>query len=67
MMAAETAPERRWGTLDEAAAEQRCSKKTIRRGVASGDIYAERFGPRRILVDLNSIKGRPLSIAKAER
>ena len=61
------APARRWGTLDEAAAEATVSVKTIRRAIAAGDIYAERISARRIRVDLNSVAGRPLTIAKADR
>lgn len=58
---------RRWVTLAEAAESWRCSVKTVRRRIAAGDIYAERFGPRLVRVDLNSIQGRPLTIAKADR
>ncbi|GAA1959900.1 hypothetical protein GCM10009816_22080 [Microbacterium aquimaris] len=53
--------ERRWGTVAEAADEWQLCTKTVRRYISSGDIYAERLGPRLIRVDLNSIHGRPLS------
>ncbi len=58
---------RRWGTISDAAAEATVSAKTIRRQIAAGIIYAERISPRRIRVDLNSISGRALTIAKAQR
>ena len=58
---------RRWGTIEDAAAEATVSTKTIRREIAAGRIYAERIGARRIRVDLDSIAGRPLTVAKAAR
>lgn len=51
---------RRWGSIDQAAGESGVSGKTIRRMISRGDVYAERIGPRRIRVDLNSIQGTPL-------
>lgn len=62
-----TIQSRRWGTIAEAAAEATCSIKTIRRQIARGDIYAERITARRIRVDLDSIAGRALSVAKVDR
>ncbi|MFC4137138.1 MULTISPECIES: DNA-binding protein [unclassified Microbacterium] len=58
---------RRWGTISDAAVEATVSAKTIRRQIAAGVIYAERISPRRIRVDLDSISGRALTIAKADR
>ncbi|CDK00714.1 Gene 36 protein (modular protein) [Microbacterium sp. C448] len=58
---------RRWGTIEDAAAEATVSTKTIRREIAAGRIHAERVSARRIRVDLDSIAGRPLSVARAAR
>lgn len=60
-------PARRWGTIEDAAAEACVSTRTVRREVAAGRIYAERISPRRIRVDLDSIAGRALTIPAAER
>lgn len=60
-------PARRWGTIEDAAAEATVSARTIRREIAAGRIHAERISARRIRVDLDSIAGRPLSVAKADR
>lgn len=60
-------PARRWGTIEDAAAEATVSTRTIRREIAAGRISAERISPRRIRVDLDSIAGRPLTVAKADR
>lgn len=62
-----TSTPRRWGTIEDAAAEACVSTKTIRRQIAAGAIYAERISPRRIRVDLDSIAGRALTVAKADR
>lgn len=53
---------RHWGTVAQAAESQHVSTKTIRRWIADGIIYAERIGPRRIRVDLDSLEtaGTPL-------
>ena len=65
---ADTQPRsRRWGTISDAAAEATVSQKTIRRQISAGVIYAERISARRIRVDLDSISGRALTIAKAQR
>ncbi|WP_314855315.1 hypothetical protein [uncultured Microbacterium sp.] len=58
---------RRWGTIEDAAAEATVSARTIRREISRGAIFAERISARRIRVDLNSIAGRPLSVTKADR
>jgi len=58
---------RRWGTVEDAAAEATVSARTIRREISRGVIYAERISARRIRVDLDSIAGRPLSVAKVDR
>lgn len=58
---------RRWGTIEDAADEATVSTKTIRREIARGVIYAERVSARRIRVDLDSIAGRPLSVARGAR
>lgn len=52
-----------WGTIQQAADYKSVSTKTIRRWIASGDIYAERLGKRIIRVDLNTLDaiGRPLA------
>lgn len=57
----------RWGTIDDAAAEATVSTKTIRRMISAGTVRAERISARRIRVDLDSIAGRPLTVAKADR
>lgn len=51
-----------WGTIASAALLLKVSEKTIRRRITDGEIHAERFGPRLIRVDLNSLdrSGRPL-------
>lgn len=58
---------RRWGTIDDAAAEATCSTKTIRRLISAGVVYAERISPRRIRVDLDTVAGRPLTVKAAAR
>lgn len=58
---------RRWGTVEDAAAEACVSTKTLRRQIARGDVYAERISARRIRVDLNTVAGRPLSVARSAR
>lgn len=57
----------RWGTIEDAASEATVSTKTIRRMISRGEVAAERISARRIRVDLDSIAGRPLSVAKADR
>lgn len=51
-----------WGTMDDASAQFKLSKDTIRRMITRGEIEAKRFGPRLIRVNLTSIEsaGRPL-------
>lgn len=48
--------------MDDAAVYARCSKYTIRRRIADGTLTGYRFGPRRILVDLDELdrKMRPI-------
>lgn len=67
MAAATTAELRQMVTLAAAAAALSCSEKTVRRMIARGEVYAERLGPRMIRVDLASVQGRPLTVAKADR
>ncbi len=57
-----SAPEPRWGTVQDAANYFALSVDTIRRMISRGDIDARRFGPKLIRVDLASIEaaGRPL-------
>lgn len=50
-----------WGTVAEAAELYRVSPDTIRRMIRRGEVYAERFGPRLIRIDLNSFKTHMLS------
>jgi excisionase family DNA binding protein len=47
---------RRYGTLDDAAAYLRISKKTARRWVDQGRLPAYRVGPRYVRVDLNELE-----------
>lgn len=68
MAAKVTTPEReqrRLASLDEAAEYARTSRYTIRRRVADGTLTGYRFGPRRILVDLDELdaKLRPIPTA----
>ena len=67
MAPASPAHRSRWGTIEDAAREACVSPKTIRRQIAAGAIYAARISPRRIRVDLDSIAGRALTVAKADR
>jgi hypothetical protein len=50
---------RRWGTIEQAAAEHCVSINTIRRKMSRGEVYAERVSPRRLRVDLDSVRTRP--------
>ena len=59
--AAEPMPE--WGTIREAATRRAVSTKTIRRYIAQGLVQAERFGPRLIRVNLNSLNAVGHSLA----
>jgi excisionase family DNA binding protein len=54
--------DRRLASLAEAAELRRCSVFTIRRRIADGTLTGYRFGPRRILVDLDELdaKLRPI-------
>ena len=56
-----------WGTIKDAADRKKVSTKTIRRYITDGLIEAERFGPRLIRVNLNSLDalGRPLQYREA--
>lgn len=45
----------RWGTQQEAADLARVSVETIRRWASSGRITASRLGPRRVVIDLDSV------------
>lgn len=45
----------KWGTIQQAADLYQVSTKTIRRMIARGQINAQRFGPRLIRVDINSL------------
>ncbi|WP_448720512.1 helix-turn-helix domain-containing protein [Microbacterium natoriense] len=49
------APLPRWGTQQEAADLARVSVETIRRWASSGKITASRLGPRRVVIDLDSV------------
>lgn len=57
-------PERsgRLASQAEAAEHARCSTYTIRRRIADGTLTGYRFGPRRILIDLDELdaKLRPI-------
>lgn len=44
-----------WGTMEDAAAEIRVDKATIRRMITRGEIEAKRFGPRLIRVNISSL------------
>lgn len=44
-----------WGTIQEAADSRKISTKTVRRYITQGLIEAERFGPRLIRVNLDSL------------
>jgi excisionase family DNA binding protein len=44
-----------WGTVAQAAQILAVSEKTIRRRITDGTIEAQRFGPRLIRVDLESL------------
>ena len=64
-----TPPDRpEWGTIQTAADRYQVSTKTIRRMITAGLIAAERFGPRLIRVNLNSLAavGTPLQYAGGE-
>lgn len=58
----ETPTRNAWGSIQQAAQSRQVSEKTIRRYIAAGLIEAERFGPRLIRVNLDSLDsiGRPL-------
>lgn len=45
----------RWVRITEAAEQRKCSVRTIRRMISAGTIRAERFGPRIILVSVDSL------------
>lgn len=45
-----------WGTIQDAADRYQVSTKTIRRMIARGQIEAQRFGPRLIRVNLESLQ-----------
>jgi hypothetical protein len=53
--ASQDQPHRRLATLDEGATYSRQSRYTLRRRIADGTLTGYRFGPRRILVDLDEI------------
>lgn len=62
-MSPSTAPEplrRRWVSIAEAAVHYGVHRDTIRRMIDRGEMYAERIGPRRVRVDLNSVHAVPL-------
>lgn len=50
------------GTVQSVAEKRAVSKKTVRRWISDGLIYAERVGPRLIRIDMNSLDniGQPL-------
>jgi excisionase family DNA binding protein len=52
-----TQPRRNLASIQSAANRHDCSDKTIRRYIAQGGLTGYRFGPRRILVDLNEVDG----------
>lgn len=45
-----------WGTVQDAADRYKVSTRTIRRMIARGQIEAQRFGPRLIRVNLESLQ-----------
>ncbi|GAA1962597.1 excisionase family DNA-binding protein [Microbacterium aquimaris] len=49
-----------WCTISQAASALDVSRDTVRRWIVSGDLYAERLGPRLIRVDLGSVERVPL-------
>ena len=51
-----------WGTIQDAADLKKVSTKTIRRYITQGLIVAERFGPRLIRVNLNSLEAMGRSL-----
>lgn len=55
----------RWGSMEDAARYLGVSSKTIRRRIADGTIVAQRFGPRLVRVDMQSLAlaGRPMAVA----
>ena len=61
--------ETEWVTIQQAADRYQVSTKTVRRYITRGLIEAERFGPRLIRVDLNSLEdvGTPLQYAGGEQ
>lgn len=52
---------RTWVTINDAAEHYAVTENTIRRWIDAGYLYAERFGPRMIRVDLDSLLRQPLS------
>lgn len=54
-------PHHRWGTIAQAAAEQGVHPDTVRKMIQRGEMHAERVGPRRIRVDLDSLRTIVLS------
>ena len=58
----------RWGTMDDAAAEIKVDRATIRRMITRGEIEAKRFGPRLIRVNISSLlrAGRDLQWREPE-
>jgi excisionase family DNA binding protein len=58
-----TTPETTWLRITEAAELKRCSTKTIRRMIAAGELRAEHFGKRVILVERQSLiaAGKPVT------
>ncbi len=47
---------RNYATIAQAAAEYPVSRDTIRRRIADGTITGYRFGPRKLLVDLDELE-----------
>ncbi|MEV8239459.1 excisionase family DNA-binding protein [Microbacterium testaceum] len=54
-MSSTTAESPRWGSVAEAAAEHGVGASSVRRWIGEGRIRAERVGPRRFRVDLDSL------------
>lgn len=56
---------RNWGTIAQAAQLYPISRDTVRRRIADGTITGYRFGPRKLLVDLDELEAalRPIPTA----
>lgn len=54
-------------SVQEAAAYFKVTDRTIRRWISTGEIQAERFGPRLVRVDISSMRSQPLQVTEADR